>query len=104
MNQSRIELLEKFIAEDPSDPFNYYALALEYLQTKPTQAAELFDHILMHHSHYLPVYYTAGTFYADLNNEDKALAILNKGLALAKSTSDFKAMRELASAIQNLES
>lgn len=103
MNQSRIELLEKFIEEDPSDPFNYYALALEHLQTNPTKAGELFDYILTHHTNYLPVYYTAGTFYIDLNNEDKALAILNKGLALARRNADSKAVRELASAIQNLE-
>ncbi len=104
MNQSRIELLEKFIEEDPSDPFNYYALAMEYLQTNPAKAGKLLDEILINHPDYLPVYYTAGTLYAELANEVKALEILNKGVELAKIKSDFKTLRELKSAIQNLDS
>jgi hypothetical protein len=104
MNHSRIDLLEKFIAEDPSDPFNYYALALEYQQTNPSKTSQLFDDLLINHADYLPVYYTAGIFYAELANETKALLILNKGVELAKRKSDLKALRELQSAIQNLES
>ena len=104
MNQSRIDLLEKFISEDPSDPFNYYALALEYIQTNPVKAAELFEVVLINYPEYLPVYYTAGTFYAEQANDLKAQEILNKGIELAKRKSDFKALRELQSAIQNLDS
>jgi len=104
MNQSRIDMLEKFILEDPSDPFNYYALALEYLQTNRLKAAALFDKIMNNYPEYLPVYYTAGTFFAEQPNELKAQEILNKGIELAKSKSDFKALRELQSAIQNLDS
>jgi len=104
MNHSRIELLEKFIADDPSDPFNYYALALEHLQTNPVKSGELFDMILANHPAYLPVYYTAGTFFADQANDAKALDILRKGVELAKKISDFKALRELQGALQNLDS
>jgi tetratricopeptide (TPR) repeat protein len=104
MNHSRIEMLEKFIADDPSDPFNHYALALEYLHTNPVKAGQLFDEILINHPDYLPVYYTAGTFYADQANETKALDILHQGVELAKKNSDYKTLRELQSAIQNLES
>jgi tetratricopeptide (TPR) repeat protein len=104
MNPSRIDLLEKYIAEDPSDPFNYYALALEYHQTNPNKAGELFDEILANHPDYLPVYYTAGTFYSEIANEVKALEILTKGVELAERKADFKTLRELKSAIQNLNS
>ena len=103
MNNSRIDLLEKFITEDPSDPFNYYALALEYLQTNPAKASQLFDDLLTNHSDYLPVYYTAGTFYADLANNSKAFEILSKGIELAKQKNEVKTLRELQSAIQNLD-
>jgi tetratricopeptide (TPR) repeat protein len=102
MNHSRIDLLEKCIEEDPSDPFNYYALALEYQQTNPGKASLLFNELLIHHADYLPVYYTAGTFYADLADEAKALEILKRGVALAQKKSDTKAFRELQSAIDNL--
>lgn len=104
MNHSRIELLEKFIQEDPSDPFNYYALALEYVNSNPSKAKQLFDELLMNHTDYLPVYYTAGTFYADRGFESRAHEILSKGVELAKQKSDFKALHELQGAILNLES
>jgi len=104
MNHSRIDLLEKFISEDPADPFNYYALALEYLQTNPAKATELFDQVLSDYPDYLPVYYTAGTFYAETSNDIKAMEILNKGVDLARRKSDLKALRELQNALQNLES
>lgn len=103
MNQSRVELLRKFIQEDPSDPFNYYALALEFQQSDPVKASELFDHILIHHPDYLPVYYTAGVLFADLGIETKAITTLNKGIEVAKEKSDWKALRELQSALLNLE-
>jgi tetratricopeptide (TPR) repeat protein len=103
MNHSRIDLLEKFIEEDPSDPFNHYALAMEYIMGNPAKASELFDKILNNHPEYLPVYYTAGVFYSETGNDTKALDILNKGIELAKIKSEFKTLRELQSAVQNLD-
>lgn len=103
MNHSRADLLKKFIDEDPSDPFNYYALALEYLDYDPGSARELFDQLLIHHPDYLPVYYTAGKLYAELGDEAKAQHILSTGIELAKNKSDVKALRELQSALLNLE-
>lgn len=104
MNHVRIDMLEKAIAEDPSDPFNHYALALEFQQTDPDKSAALFDEILTNHPDYQPVYYMAGTFYADIGQQAKAHEILTKGVELAKSNSDYKTMRELLSTIQNMES
>jgi Cytochrome c biogenesis factor len=46
MIQNRIDLLKKFIEEDPSDPFNVYALALEYIESNPEKAKELFEQLL----------------------------------------------------------
>jgi hypothetical protein len=103
MNQSRIDLLKKFILEDPGDPFNYYALALEHLNTDPLKAGELFDKLLKDHPDYLPSYYMAGIFFADQNMEPKGLGILKKGLLLAKSQKNFATERELQSAIQALD-
>jgi tetratricopeptide (TPR) repeat protein len=104
MDHARIELLEKFIREDPSDPFNYYALALEYLKTNPSKAKLLFEDLLVNHADYLPVYYTAGTFYADGGDEHRAREILSKGVEVARRQSDVKALRELQGALLNLES
>lgn len=103
MNQPRIDLLKKFILEDPCDPFNYYALALEHLHTDPLKAGELFDNLLNEHPNYLPTYYMAGTFFASQKMEAKGLGILKKGLLLAKLKQNFATARELLGAIQNMD-
>lgn len=89
--------------EDPNDPFNYYALALEYQQTNPLRAGELFDKLLDDHPDYLPCYYIAGTFFTSQKMEEKGLGILKKGLVLAKLQKNFATERELQAAIQAIE-
>jgi tetratricopeptide (TPR) repeat protein len=103
MNKNRIQMLESYIQEDPSDPFNYYALAIEFIEEHPEKSKQLFDKLLSENQDYLPVYYTAGIFYSERNEINKALDILSKGIELAKKTSDFKTVRELQNAIQNLD-
>ena len=34
----RLGQLKQFVAEEPDDPFNAYALALEYLKTDPKES------------------------------------------------------------------
>ena len=103
MNQLRIDLLQKFIVEDPTDPFNYYALALEYQHTNPMRAGELFDKLLDVHPDYLPTYYLAGIFFANQKMEEKGLGILKKGLLLAKLQKNVNTARELQGALENID-
>ena len=51
---NRLEQLRQFAAEEPHDPFNHYALALEYLKTNPREAENLFEQLLQQHPEYLP--------------------------------------------------
>lgn len=103
MNNSRISILEKYIAEDATDPFNYYALALEYVKENPMKASELFDKLLKDFPEYLATYYSAGSFYAEIQQDEKASDILQRGIALAKQQNELKALRELQNALQNLD-
>lgn len=103
MNAARIEMLEKFIQEDPTDPFPVYALALEYQVTERTKAQQLFERLLGEHPDYLPTYYMAGIFFLDQGEVLRASEILQSGLALAKAQKDLAAARELQSALENLE-
>ena len=48
--------LKIFYEEDPSDPFNLYALAMEYLKTDTAESGRLFEILLHDHSYYLPTY------------------------------------------------
>jgi tetratricopeptide (TPR) repeat protein len=103
MNSERIKLLEQYLEDDPTDPFNLYALALEYQKQNPSKAASLFELLLARHPDYLPTYYIAGNFYADQAQNEKALEILRRGMALAKSKGENNTTSELQSAIDLLD-
>jgi tetratricopeptide (TPR) repeat protein len=98
MSETRLNALLQYYSEDPSDPFNAYAVANEYMKTDATKAREFFDVLLDKHPNYLPTYYHAAKLYQELNVREKAIAIFEKGIALAKQTNEFKTLRELQSA------
>lgn len=98
MPADRLKQLEQFYQEDPRDPFNLYALALEYFKSDSSKTRELFDVLLEEHPDYLPTYYHAGKLYEDLGDTATASQIFEKGIELATKKNDAKALRELRSA------
>jgi len=99
---NRVEQLHQFLQEEPNDPFNIYALALEYQKTDIAKAKELFDRVLHEHETYVPVYYHAGNLYLELEMPDRAMLIFEKGIIEAKKQNELKAMRELQSVYNEL--
>ena len=95
-------MLEKFLEEDPGDPFNAYALALEYLHYDPARTRVLFETLLEVHAGYLPTYYHAAKFFQETGDKERAISVFEKGLALARQVNDAKALRELRSAYDEL--
>ncbi len=97
MNNSRIDILLQYHKDEPDDPFNIYALALEFLNIDKPKAKEYFDLLLEKHEDYLPVYYHAAKFYG---TTDKKYAenIYKKGILLAKNKGNNHALRELKNA------
>lgn len=100
--EERLQQLTQFYTDDPDDPFNVYALALEYLKHDTGKAKDLFDELLNRHKDYIPTYYHAAKLYQDIDDKDKAIAIYEKGLEVSKRMNDLKAWRELNSAYQEL--
>lgn len=98
----RIEQLQKYYEEDPSDPFNLYALAIEYLHTDAAKSLSLFENLLVNHPDYLPTYYHAAKLYQDLGRREKAIDVYKKGMSLARKSNDTKALRELRSAYDEM--
>jgi hypothetical protein len=92
---TRLEQLRQFVADDPADPFNTYALALECLKTNVGEAATLLLGLLQTHPDYLPTYYQAATLLAATGKPAEALQIAERGITLAQAKSDLKARREL---------
>lgn len=98
MNNSLLASLLAFYEEDPADPFNAYALAIEYAKSDREEAERFFDLLLERHPDYLATYYHAGAFFAANEKMERAEEIYRKGLELAQIQSNAKAHRELLSA------
>ena len=99
----RIKQLEQFIVDDPDDPFNYYALALEYAKEDEHKARATFIYLVSEHQNYLPSYYQLAKLYDRLGQKENATDIFEKGIQIAKSQNDLKTLRELRSALEELE-
>ena len=95
----RIELLERFIKEDPSDPFNYYALGLEYAKAEEQKALDIFVQLMRGHNDYLPTYYQLAKLYEQLGQKESAITTYNEGILIAKEQKDFKTQQELVAGL-----
>ena len=102
MPSDRISQLQQFYEEDSSDPFNIYALALEYLKYDSAKSKSLFESLLTLHGEYLPTYYHAAKLYQETGEKEKAISVFAKGIALARKLNDTKTLRELRSAYDEM--
>jgi len=94
---NRIEQLEQFFREDPNDPFNSYALALEYLKSDQKKAYDLFFKLIEAHPNYLPTYYPLAQLLIEQQNPE-AEVIFKTGIEKARLVADQKTLKELTSA------
>ena len=95
MSADRLKQLQKFYEEDPLDPFNLYALALEYLKVDLALSRKHFQLLLANHPAYLPTYYHAAKLFHDTGDREGAIA-------LARKNNDVKTLRELRSAYDEM--
>ena len=94
----RLSQLQQFATEEPQEPFNLYALALEYLKIDPSEAGRLFERLLMEHPDYLPTYYPYAQWLIERKEKDKAENVFQKGMETAKSHLDLKTLKEIQAA------
>lgn len=95
MQAQRIKYLQEEIENFPDDPFNYYALALEYAGRDPGEAERLFGKLLGDFPDYLPVYYQAANYYFEKGDNEKAETLFIAGITLAEKQNNEKALLEL---------
>ncbi len=103
METSFLEKLLGFYEEDPDDPFNLYALALEYQKFDATKALEMYNRLLAEHAEYLPTYYHAAQFFSSLEENSKAETTYRKGIELAANQQNSKAHQELSRAYRSFQ-
>lgn len=99
----RIKKLEQFIVEHPTDPFNLYALALEYVKVDKSKALEIFIRLIQDHKDYIPTYYQLAKLYEDLGQKENASEVFRQGITITKQQNDLKTLRELNAGLQELE-
>ncbi|NQZ77867.1 MAG: tetratricopeptide repeat protein [Ekhidna sp.] len=103
MNPARINLLKEFIEKEPKDPFNKYALAMEYYEAAPNQSLELLRKLIANHPDYLPSYFKAAHIMWDQELWDEADTTFDVGIQIATKQQDQKALQELKSAYLNFQ-
>jgi tetratricopeptide (TPR) repeat protein len=103
MNSSLLSNLLAFYAEDPSDPFNVYALALEYQKWDQEKARSFFELLLTDFPDYLATYYSAGQFFLGNEEFERAQSVYETGIELAGKLGNQKTMMELQRALRSLQ-
>lgn len=100
MQAERINFLLEQLESDPTDPFNYYALAIEYKDNQPDKALTYFNKLLADFPDYLPTYYHAAALLFENGSISEAEATYKLGISLAERLNKEKTLRELKSAYQ----
>jgi Tfp pilus assembly protein PilF len=99
----RMEQIEALLADDPSDPFLRYGLAMEYVSAGDDVTAA--DHLvrLANDASYVPAFLQAGQVLARLNRVEEACDLLRRGVAAARQQGDAHAEGEMAGLLASLE-
>jgi len=98
---TRLEQLWQFYVEDPKDPFNLYAYALELSKSDKQKAVHYLNILITNNPDYLPSYYQAAMLCVDVAME--ATPILEQGIRIAKAQNNLKALGELQGLLDNLD-
>ena len=102
MSNQLLNHLLAYYNEDPSDPFNIYALATEYKKSNIAEALRLFEFLINQHPTYLPTYYHLAKLYEALADKASAINAYEQGIACATAQLAHHALKELKNAYQEL--
>lgn len=103
MNKSRLETLEEFVRQQPTDSFAHYGLALEYANAgRPDEAVALFQKLLGFNPDYTAAYYQAGVLLGKLGRVEEARSMFQRGIEVAGRNGDFHSKSELEQALHDL--
>jgi tetratricopeptide (TPR) repeat protein len=100
LEQSRIEILQQLLAQDPGSAFARYGLAMEYVKTGELgQAVSEFETLLVSDPAYAAAYFHGGQVLEKLGRLDEARDYYRRGI---KATRDPHARSELQAALDIL--
>ena len=100
---ARLAMFEKLIAKGSTDPFVFYARAMELRgQDQPDAALAAFAELRERFPAYVPTYLMAGQLAAQLGRIELARAFLEPGLQAARAAGDDHAESELQNVLSTL--
>jgi tetratricopeptide (TPR) repeat protein len=101
---TRLEVIQKLVAEKPDDAFRRYGLALELKNCgRLDEAAAEFAELERRRPEYVPQYLMHGNLLSSLKRREEARAVLERGIAAATKARDNHALSELRGALEALE-
>lgn len=101
--KSRKQQIEEMLADDPSDSFLRYGLAMEYVSAgQDEEAVRCFQELLQATPDYVPAYMQAGRALARLDRVEEARTIFQSGIAAARQQGDLHAAEEMTGFLDGL--
>jgi tetratricopeptide (TPR) repeat protein len=98
--KSRLEILEQFVTQKPTDAFARYGLALEYAKLGDESAAVAhFEKLLETNPNYVAGYFHFGQLLGRLGRLEEARKLLSDGIVVAQKMGDIHARDEMQAAL-----
>jgi len=100
---TRKQMIEEQLAEDPNDPFLRYALAMEHQSAGDTEAGlRCLRELLEVDSAYVPAYQQCAQLLARLGRTTEAAEMFRRGIELAAQQGDQHAAEEMQGMLEGL--
>lgn len=100
---SRLDSLREMLADDPSDAFTRYAVAMELLSLgEPAEAEQELATLARQSPEYVPTWFHWGKTLNSLGKTSEALEVLRKGAGIAKAAGEDDTAREIEELIETL--
>ena len=98
-----MEVLKAMVAQNPTDAFARYGLAMELVKTGALEDAVAEFHALLEHNpNYAAAYFHGGQVLEKVGNLEQARALYEKGIEVTARTGDQHARSELQAALDML--
>ena len=99
----RMQQIEDLLADDPTDAFLRYGLAMEYASIGDEATAALKLQELIQETPYVPAFLQAGQILNRIGKVDEAISALKQGIREAQKQNDLHAMGEMQGLLGSIE-